>query len=112
MSAYVLALLFIIFGLVLTNCITNAVAMQLIIPLLTTFMVMKGINPACLVGIAAIVLDHGLILPSGSPIGAFLHGNTEWLESKQVYLYATCSSLCLAVSIAVIGAPIGLMLGA
>ena len=108
MSPYLLALIFILVGLALTNCITNIVAMNLVIPLLTTFMMMKGINPAFLVGIAGIVLDHGLILPSGSPLGAFIHGNTEWMTSKQVYLYATCAALCLAVSCAVIGVPIAL----
>ncbi len=112
MSAYLLALVFIIVGLALTNCITNIVAMNLIIPMLTTFMMLKGVNPAFLVGIAGIVLDHGLILPSGSPLGAFIHGNTEWLESKQVYLYATCAAICLAISVAIIGVPIALMLAA
>ena len=112
MSAYLLAVIFIVFGLVLTNCITNAVAMQLIIPLLSLFMIDKGINPAYLVGIAAIVLDHGLVLPSGSPLGAFLHGNTEWMTSKQVYLFTICSSTCLALAIALVGAPLGLFFGA
>lgn len=112
MSVYVIALIFIVVGLVLTNCITNIVAMQLIIPVLTTFMVVKGVNPALLVGIAGIVLDHGLILPSGSPLGAFLHGNSEWLTSKQVYLYASGAALCLAISCAVIGIPIALWLAA
>lgn len=112
MSAYVLAVIFIVFGLILTNCITNAVAMQLIIPLLSIFMIAKGVNPAYLVGIAAIVLDHGLVLPSGSPLGAFLHGNTEWMSSKQVYLFTICSSTCLAIAIALVGAPLGLFFGA
>lgn len=108
MSAYVLALVFIVVGLALTNCITNIVAMQLIIPILTTLMIMKGVNPALLVGIAGIVLDHGLILPSGSPLGAFIHGNSEWMSSKQVYIYASCAALCLAVACAVIGIPLAL----
>lgn len=111
MSAYLLAVIFIVVGLVLTNCITNAVAMQLIIPLLSLFMIDKGVNPAYLVGIAGIVLDHGLVLPSGSPLGAFIHGNTEWMESKQVYLFTICSSTCLAIAIALIGAPLGIILG-
>ena len=109
MSVYVLALLIIVVGLVLTNCVTNIVAMNLIIPLLTTFMMMKGVNPALLVGLAGIILDHGLILPSGSPLGAFIHGNSEWMSSKQVYLYASCAAICLAISCALIGVPIALM---
>lgn len=63
MSVYMLCLVFTLIGLALTNCITNIVAMQLIIPLLVIFMLEKGVSPAVVVGLSAIILDHGLILP-------------------------------------------------
>jgi len=108
MGIYTLCLAFLIIGLALTNCITNVVAMQLIIPILSIFMMEKGVNPAVIVGLAGIVLDHGLVLPSGSPVGAYIHGNGEWMTSKQCYLFATCAAICLAISIAVIGVPMAL----
>ncbi len=109
MSVYMMALVLLLFGLALTNCITNIVAMQLVIPILGTFMVAKGVNPALVVGIAGIILDHGLVMPSGSPLGAFIHGNSEWMSSGQCYLYATMTSLCLSIAIAAIGLPLALM---
>ena len=108
MSVYMICLIFTLIGLALTNCITNIVAMQLIIPLIAIFMVNKGVNPAFVIGLSGIVLDHGLVLPSGSPLGAYIHGNSEWMTSKQCYLYATCAAICLALSIALIGLPLAL----
>lgn len=108
MSAYVFSVAFLFVGLALTNCITNAVAMQLIIPILAIFLMDKGVNPALMVGIAGMLLDHGLILPSGSPLGAFIHGNSDWMVGKSIYGYATLTSLCLILSAAVIGVPMAL----
>lgn len=108
MSVYAMCLLFLLICLALTNCITNIVAMQLIIPILATFMMTKGVNPALVVGICGIIADHGLIMPSGSPLGAFIHGNSEWMSSGQCYMYATMAALCLTVCVAVIGLPLAL----
>jgi len=108
MGIYVICLIIMLVGLILTNCITNAVALQLVIPVLAICMMAKGINPAIMVGLAGKVLNHGLILPSGSPLGAFIHGNTEWIDEKHCYIIATCTSLCLAIAIAIVGIPLAL----
>ena len=107
-SPYVIALLMLVIGLILTNCINNAIAMQLLTPIMVSLLVMTGINPACCVGLVGVVLDHGLILPSGSPLGAFLHGNSAWMSSGQVYSYTAMGALCLTLAIAVVGLPIAL----
>ncbi len=108
MSLYVLCLVFLTGGLILTNCITNTVAMQLVIPVLAIFMAAKGVNPAVITGLSAIVLIYGQILPSGSPLGAFLHGNVEWIEARLGYIYTVCAAICVVIAIAVIGIPLAL----
>lgn len=110
MSIYVLCLVFLIFGLALTNCITNAVAMQLVIPVVSIFMVAKGVNPYIIAGIAGNLLNWGLIFPSGSPLGAFIHGYVEWIEPKQCYLYTIVLAVCVILSIAAIALPLALVL--
>lgn len=110
MSLYVLATVLLIALLVLTNCITNVVAAQLVIPIVTMVFVTKGVNPGLIVGMMAIVFDYGLVLPSGSPLGAFMHGNSGWMTSGQVYKYGALSVVCVALSIAVIGVPLALLL--
>ena len=109
MSLYALTTLLLIALLILTNCITNVVAAQLVIPLVTMIFLSKGVNPGLIVGMMAIVFDYGLVLPSGSPLGAFMHGNSEWMSSGQVYKYASISVICVALSIAIIGVPLALM---
>ena len=79
--------------LVLTNCITNFVAMQLVIPIFVTIMLGMGCHPMWYIGLLAVLVEHGNIMPSGSPVGAFMHGNSEWLKSKQVYGYAILGSI-------------------
>lgn len=109
MSLYVLATVLLIALLILTNCITNIVAAQLVIPIVTMVFMSKGVNPGLVVGMMAIVFDYGLVLPSGSPLGAFMHGNSEWMTSGQVYKYASISVITVALSIAVIGVPLAML---
>jgi len=109
MSLYMLALMLLLVLLVLTNCITNVVAAQLVIPIFTMIFLSKGVNPGLIVGMMAIIFDYGVVMPSGSPLGAFIHGNSEWMTSGQVYKYGTLSVVCLALSIAAIGVPLALL---
>lgn len=110
MSIYVLCLVFIAIGLALTNCITNSVAMQLIIPILAIFMAAKGVNPSTIAGLTGIILVFGLILPSGSPLGAFIHGLVEWIEPKKCYVYTAVMAICVILSVAIVGIPLALAL--
>ncbi len=109
MSLYVLATVLLIALLILTNCITNVVAAQLVIPIVTMVFMSKDVNPGLVVGMMAIVFDYGLVLPSGSPLGAFMHGNSEWMTSGQVYKYASISVITVALSIACIGVPLAML---
>ena len=109
MSLYVLATVLLIALLILTNCITNIVAAQLVIPIVTMVFMSKDVNPGLVVGMMAIVFDYGLVLPSGSPLGAFMHGNSEWMTSGQVYKYASISVITVALSIACIGVPLAML---
>lgn len=110
MSIYVLCLVFIVIGLALTNCITNSVAMQLIIPVLAIFTASKGVNPSTIAGLTGIILVFGLILPSGSPLGAFIHGLVEWIEPKKCYVYTIVMAICVVLSVAIVGIPLALTL--
>lgn len=100
-NTYLFILALLAFTLLLTNCINNAVAQQLAIPIMTTLLVASNINPILIVGMATIVVEHGNILPSGSPVGALMHANTEWMSSAQVYIIATVGSICALIGISV-----------
>ncbi len=108
-SNFAFIFLALVFTLILTNCINNVVAQQLVVPLITIVMISQGLNPILAIGMVAIVVDHGNIMPSGSPIGAYMHGNSEWMSSKQVYLYATIGSLCAVVGL-LVAVPLAMIL--
>lgn len=101
-SPYVMVMILLGIGLILTNCINNAIAIQLLTPICTVVLLNIGVNPVILVGFVGLVLDHGNILPSGSPLAALMHGNTEWIKPQQVYLWATIGSLAVYLGLAAV----------
>lgn len=85
-----------VIGCIITNCLNNVVTYTILIPVSMAFAGAYGVNPQILVAIFAIVLYQGLVLPSGSILGALLHANKEWLTAKQIYIYASLGELLLA----------------
>lgn len=92
-SEFLTIAMFCLVILIVTNCITNFIAMQLIIPIFVTILVGMGCRPMVYIGLLAVLVEHGNIMPSGSPVGALMHGNSAWLKSKQVYGYAALGSV-------------------
>lgn len=109
-GVYFVAILILLGGLILTNLASNVATTQLITPIFTIALINFDINPAIAVGLLAVVLDHGLIFPSGSAIGAFLHANKEWLTTGQVLKYTTFGAVSLMLATAVVGLPLALHL--
>ena len=108
-GVYFAALIVLLIGLIFTNLASNGAAMQLFTPIFTIVLLSFGVNPAIAVGLLAVVLDHGLIFPSGSVIGAYLHANKEWMTTKQVLTYTTFGAISLMIAVAVCALPIALM---
>lgn len=68
-------------------------------------------NPAPLVALLIIfVLSSAGITPAASPYAAMLHGNKEWLQSKDVYKYASIFVVLELVLICAIGIPAAMAL--
>ena len=102
--------LFVAFGCLITNAINNVVCMNIFIPIgVATVVGMSG-NPSVLVELLQMVLYLGLILPSGSSVGALMHGNTEWLQTKSIYKYAFLGCFVVVIVCLVIGIPLGNLL--
>ena len=83
--------------------------MTLLIPTSLAFAGAYGVSQQILVALFAIILYQGLVLPSGSILGALLHGNKDWLTAKQIYIYASLGELLLAVVMGFVGMPIAMM---
>ena len=109
-SAWVFCIICLFAGVCITNCINNAVTMTLLIPITMGFVAMNGINPCVLVSLFVVVLTQGAILPSGSPLGAMMHGYREWLRPKDIILYAGIFVFTLTAVAALIGYPLGCLI--
>lgn len=103
-------IIFVGFGCLVTNAINNVVCINIFIPIGAMMLSNLGGNVNILTALLAVVLYLGLILPSGSVVGALMHGNSEWLQTKAIYQYAFLGCLIVVVVCLVVGIPVGLLL--
>ena len=109
-NAFIFLAILVLIGAVVTNCLNNIVTLTLLIPTSLAFAAAYGVSGQFLVAVFAIILYQGVVLPSGSVMGAMLHGNKDWLTPGQIYKYASLGELVLALSMIIVGLPIGLYL--
>ena len=95
-NAVLFFVLCIVATLVLTNIINNVVVGMLMVPLICTFSQTLGFPPEILVVAICVVCNVTYFLPSGSPIAAFLHGNSEWISSSECQKYSALFLLAFA----------------
>lgn len=80
--------LVIVLGVILTNIINNVVVGLILVPIICTFSTTLGFSPEILTVAICLLLNVTFLLPSGSPIAAFLHGNSEWVSSLEIQKYS------------------------
>ena len=93
--------------LLLTNLINNTVASAIMIPVMYPFAVQLGINPLMMTEVICFCANCGLLLPCASPAGAMLHGNKEWIGTKDVEKHSLLGILALALAAVFVGIPLG-----
>ena len=72
---------------VITNFIGNLVVGLMFVPIVVAFATSASISQNLVVAIA-ITTNMSLFMPSGSPLAALLHSNTEWCSTKDIYKYS------------------------
>lgn len=101
-SVMLTIILLTLLGAILTNLLNNMVCATLMAPIAIMVASTNNINITVFVLIFSIILIQGCIFPSGSAMGAILHGNINYIKSKHVYVYATVYTMLLAVIVGVI----------
>lgn len=91
----------------LTNVINNSVATAIMIPVMYPFAQKYGINPTMMAALIGMCANCGLLLPCASPAGALLHGNKEWVSSKNAVLYSLLGIAALLGMAIIVGIPLG-----
>lgn len=95
---------------IMTNLINNVVVSAIIMPMCWGLCTQFGINPLVIAAIFTAFVDYAVILPSSSPIGALLYGNSDWIKPKNIIFWgAIAFALFYAVSI-FIGYPVANLL--
>lgn len=83
----VFILLIILLSAIITNFIGNLVVGLMFVPIVVAFASSAGVSQNLVVAIA-VTTNMSLFLPSGSPLAALLHSNTEWCSSNDIYKYS------------------------
>jgi sodium-dependent dicarboxylate transporter 2/3/5 len=81
-------ILMITITIILTNIINNVVVGLIMVPIVCTFSTDLGFSPIILTAAICLICNITFLLPSGSPIAAFLHGNSEWVTTLEVQKYS------------------------
>ena len=106
-SPYVFSIFACLATLALTNVINNTVAAAIMIPVMYPFASQMGVNPLMMTAMICFCANCGLLLPCASPAGAMLHGNKEWVSTKEVELHSLLGIAALALMVILVGIPFG-----
>lgn len=96
--------------LVLTNIFANMVIALMLVPLVCTYATMAGTTNTMSCVCICVLVNVSLFLPSSSPFAALLHGNSEWVTSREIYKYFGVALIFILAVATVICATLGSIL--
>ena len=105
-SPFIFAVFVLGFALVFTNFTNNTVLGVMILPVLYSYTQINGAN---LVGISVAMIfmvHYAIITPAASIYSAVLHGNNEWVDSKQVVAYTSIVLVFIFLLYIIVGIPL------
>ena len=106
--AYLAAVL-VLFGLT-TQVVHNMVLIIAFMPTLANLAMSFGIHPALFALIFAMMMQTAFMTPAASAQAVMVFGNTEWITTKQAYLYGTVFFILVLVLLLAIVYPLGVWL--
>jgi len=101
-SSYVLVVS-VVCCIIMTNTINDVITITVLFPICAPFFVAAGGNIELLGYLFTAASVHGVLMPSGSPMGALIHGNTDWLTSSEAFKYVGIQELIVIVVMAIFG---------
>lgn len=87
MTPFMFVAALMLIAMILTNLINNVVVSAIIMPMCWGLCTQFGINPLVIGALFTAFVDYAVILPSSSPIGALLYGNSEWIKPKNIMIW-------------------------
>lgn len=105
-SAFFFTVLLCTIALLLTNFANNTVVGLTLLPIMYSFSTEIGANPVMIAAIMINMMTIAFLTPAASPAGALLHGNKEWLDTKDV-LQIAIVMMIIEIIVTMICIPIG-----
>ena len=82
----------------------------LLVPLVCTYAPMVGVSNLMMCVCICVLVNVSLFLPSASPFAALMHGNSDWVTSKEIYKYIGITLIFVLIVTTVICATLGSVL--
>ena len=109
-SPYVFLAVLMLLVLFLTNLINNVVVSTILIPIVIPMADTIGFSPVALTSLFTITASIGILLPSGSPSGALIHSNREYLPAKRAIWYSFLTNLSYIIVLLVVAIPLAMIM--
>ncbi|MEG6616727.1 SLC13 family permease [Peptococcaceae bacterium 1198_IL3148] len=86
-SQIAFAVILLIFGMFVTNFANNGVMGVLLMPIMYSFALQNGTNPAGMATLLTFAMHMAILTPAASPYAAILIGNKDWVDQSDVLKY-------------------------
>ncbi len=106
-SPIALYIVTILIACILTQFMNNTILLVVMTPMFCTISGMVGANPVLIAAILIFGLTAALATPGASSRAGLVFGNTEWMDVKQVYIQTILSVVAVAITLIVVGLPLG-----
>lgn len=107
LSPELFVVVFIGISVVMTVFMGDVIVGLILVPLACTYAPLVGVSPEMLTVALCVSCLMGIVFPASSPLAALMHGNSEWVSSREIYRY----TVPLAIVSPLIGALVCLILG-
>jgi len=104
-SAFVFFGIAIVTAVFITQFAVNNIVGAILLPVFYPFAVELGIAPLALTSLLVYTCHFALLTPAASPMSALMHGNSEWIETKDIYKYGLLIVLSSCFVSCIVGIP-------
>lgn len=101
-SAFVVLAIVLAVTLIMTNLINDIVTATVLLPIGAQFYLAAGGELELFVILFVPAMIQGCFMPSGSIVGALMHGNQTYLKSKDVFRLVAIMELCIVLVLIVV----------
>ncbi|MDD4615406.1 MAG: SLC13 family permease [Caldisericia bacterium] len=105
-SVFIFFAILLAVALVTTNVGNNTVVGVVMIPIIYGFSEMNGANLVAVTVAVIFMLHYAIVTPAASIYAAALHGNTEWVDTKDIVYYTSIVLVFMYVLYIVVGIPL------